>query len=130
MSPPILGLLVIAAVSFAVATMLTPIVARLAVLQGWLDHPDGQRKVHSVPIPAVGGVAVFVGFAITLLAFVTVGQDTVGGALSEAAPYVPMLLAGALVSVIGLLDDIRGVPPLGKRFWGKASQCCRKLFPA
>jgi UDP-GlcNAc:undecaprenyl-phosphate GlcNAc-1-phosphate transferase len=113
-SPAILSLLLVSAVSFAAATMLTPVVARLAVARGWLDQPDGRRKVHSAPVPAVGGVAVFVAFAVTLLALATVGQDSLLGVLSQAAPYLPLLAAGFMVSAVGLLDDVRGVPPLGK----------------
>ena len=114
MPPPILGLSLIAAVSFAVATMLTPAVARLAVARGWLDRPDGHRKVHSAPIPAVGGVAVFSAFTVTLLAFAVVGQDSLSGALNEVAPQVPLLLAGLMIGAIGLVDDVRGVRPFAK----------------
>jgi UDP-GlcNAc:undecaprenyl-phosphate GlcNAc-1-phosphate transferase len=59
-------------------------------------------------------VAVFVAFAVTLLAFAAVGQDSLVGVLGRAAPYLPLLAAGFMVSGIGLLDDVRGVPPLGK----------------
>ena len=114
MSPPILSVSLTGAVSFAVAALLTPAVARLAVARGWLDRPDGLRKVHSAPIPAVGGVAVFVAFGATLLAFAMVGQDSLIGALSQASPYLPLLAAGFVVGVVGLLDDVRGVSPLAK----------------
>jgi UDP-GlcNAc:undecaprenyl-phosphate GlcNAc-1-phosphate transferase len=113
-APPILSVSLIGAVSFAVAAMLTPAVARLAVARGWLDQPDGLRKVHAAPIPAVGGVAVFVAFGATLLAFAMVGQDSLIGALGHASPYLPLLAAGFVVGAVGLLDDVRGVSPLAK----------------
>ena len=114
MSQPLYSVLFAAAVSFVGATMLTPLVARLAVARGWLDEPDGQRKMHPRPVPAVGGIAVFVAFALTLVLLAVVGQRSLDGALNQAAPYLPLLVAGFVVSATGLVDDVRGVPPLAK----------------
>ncbi|MBI3577952.1 MAG: hypothetical protein HY089_00910, partial [Ignavibacteriales bacterium] len=48
--------------------ILTPGVIRLANFIGAIDHPD-ERKVHSHPIPRLGGVAIFISFLSSLVIF-------------------------------------------------------------
>jgi len=43
----------------AAGLCLTPIVTRAAVAWGLFDAPHGDRRVHTEPLPRVGGVAVF-----------------------------------------------------------------------
>jgi UDP-GlcNAc:undecaprenyl-phosphate/decaprenyl-phosphate GlcNAc-1-phosphate transferase len=69
----------------------------LAFRLDWLDQPDA-RKVHSAPVPAVGGIA----WLIALL----VGA-AVGGALL-LHPY--LFSALALIGVLGAIDDRRPLP--------------------
>lgn len=90
-------LAVLAAAAALVALM------RSAPALGWLDHPD-ERKPHAVPIPPVGGLAWFVGFASGCFA------------LGLEDPPVPALLLtlGALV-ILGILDDRQPLPS-GLRF--------------
>lgn len=115
MPRPVLSLYFVAGISFVVAVVLTPLVARLAVAWGWMDHPDGHRKLHHSPVPAVGGVAVFAGFAaagalLQLLERYRVITDLT----SFRELWVPLVGAGFCVSAIGLLDDARGVRPSAK----------------
>ena len=57
-SPPIVSVLLVVGVAFVVAVILTPVVARLAVAWGWTDQPDGRRKLHGTPVPAVRATGV------------------------------------------------------------------------
>ena len=83
---------------------LTPLAKRLAVRLGAVDLPN-ERKVHKVPIPRLGGVAVVLAFAVVVVV-------VLGGLLP--VPRMPnlerqaILLLGLLpVFVISLIDDIR-----------------------
>jgi UDP-GlcNAc:undecaprenyl-phosphate GlcNAc-1-phosphate transferase len=102
------GLLLVAAISFVAALALTPLVARFAVARGWLDHPDSDRKLHLVPVPTVGGVAVYAAFLVALAVV-----PWMEGPLGEAAggSWVALGLAGFAVMAVGLADDIRSVRP-------------------
>jgi len=115
LAQPLGSLFLAAGISFVVTVSLTPLAAQLAVAWGWMDHPDGRRKLHRSPVPAVGGVAVFAGFmatgaALQLLEY----RDLLRDLTSFRALWVPLVGAGLLVSAIGLVDDARGVRPLGK----------------
>src|SRR5580704_15292779 len=86
-------------IAFAIALcdslILTIPVRHLALRYGMVDKP-GPRKVHVKPIPLIGGIAIFLGFAVAVL------LSRHGG------PYEQILgiLAGAtLVTVVGFLDD-------------------------
>lgn len=90
-------------IAAALALVLTPTLRRYARSRGLLDHP-GWRKVHTRPVPRIGGVAIF---GSTLVGF-TVAAVAVGADRMLAATMV----GGAIVFAIGLYDDIssRSVP--------------------
>src|ERR1051326_5724167 len=52
--------------SFALCLLLTPLAARLARRAGFLDRPDGRRKIHPHPIPLAGGLAIFATLCLIL----------------------------------------------------------------
>jgi UDP-GlcNAc:undecaprenyl-phosphate/decaprenyl-phosphate GlcNAc-1-phosphate transferase len=80
-------------VALSITAALIPALARLAPSIGLTDAP-GPRKVHSAPIPRVGGLAMAIGLFIATLLTV------------ELSPSVRGLLLGLLVLVLfGLWDD-------------------------
>jgi UDP-GlcNAc:undecaprenyl-phosphate GlcNAc-1-phosphate transferase len=97
-----------AAVACVTTWIVTPSIVRIAHRVGAVDHP-GPRKIHAVPIPRVGGVAVFLGFAAGLLfaAFAT-GYATNPG--RNRLDYWSILaVAATAVLILGLVDDLRPV---------------------
>lgn len=91
------------AVSFAVpavaALMLTPIAARLAHGLGVLDRPGG-HKSHAAATPYLGGAAVAAGLLL------------VGAFATGANGELVTILVGALaLAAVGMVDDVRTVPP-------------------
>ena len=63
----ILPILFLCAASFALSWVATFLVRRVALRIGFVDNP-GHRKIHRRPIPLGGGVAIFLGFALPMLA--------------------------------------------------------------
>ena len=75
--------------------VLTLPVRWLALRYGMVDKP-GPRKVHVKPMPLLGGIAIFLGFALAVLL------------TRHGGPYEQILaiLSGAtLVTLVGFLDD-------------------------
>ncbi len=99
-------------VYFGAAVVVTfgmPLLTRLARALGLVDQP-GVRKVHRAPVPRIGGVAIA---AATLMWVVPVllMDNMIGDALRKIEVQVLVLLAGATVmAVVGLFDDLRGLP--------------------
>ena len=82
----------------------TPVVRWLAPRLEVIDQPNA-RKVHTRPIPLLGGAAIYLAFIVALLAF----SDRFY--ISQA---VGILLAATLVSFFGFWDDRRSLHPLAK----------------
>ena len=103
-------LLFLAAAAFFVAlgitALLTPVVREAAIRRGWIDSPDGVRKLHTVETPSVGGIAIF--FGITLaVALVAWAAPALG---FPALALHPAVYAGAvLIAAVGAYDDVRGL---------------------
>lgn len=101
------------ATAILVSLAVIPLVIRLADRKGWYDLPDG-RKVHTSPLPRLGGVGMF---AALLVAIVTgVALSAPGGTevfgLDRRLLFV---LAGFLVVfATGLIDDFLNLRALYK----------------
>jgi len=78
---------------------------------GIIDQPN-THKIHKNPTPRNGGVALFIGFGLSLVLFNYIS----GGILST--PIWSVLIGAALTFMVGFLDDLRvnsgGIPTVLK----------------
>jgi UDP-GlcNAc:undecaprenyl-phosphate GlcNAc-1-phosphate transferase len=93
--------------ALATTYLLTPWVRRLAIRAGALDIPDA-RRVHTEPIPRWGGLAIYIGVAVGMLAglarlYLLAPSDE--AFLGRALQFLGLLLVGTGVLVVGMLDD-------------------------
>ena len=86
-------------VAFAVAALLTPVVARAARRVGAVDAVK-ERGLAREATPLLGGLAIFVGAVIAGLVFLPDNERTRG-----------ILMAAALITAVGAWDDMRDLPP-------------------
>ncbi|GIV09999.1 MAG: undecaprenyl-phosphate alpha-N-acetylglucosaminyl 1-phosphate transferase [Fimbriimonadales bacterium] len=89
--------------------LLTPWVRRWAMRFGAMDLPDA-RRVHQEPIPRWGGLAIYIGVAIGMLVgllrlYLLAPSDTVF--LERALQFLGLLLIGASVLIVGMVDDLK-----------------------
>ncbi|MFZ1400711.1 MAG: MraY family glycosyltransferase, partial [Candidatus Promineifilaceae bacterium] len=89
--------------ALSVTALSIPWVRRLAIRTGFVDSP-AQRKLHSTPMPLLGGVAIFGGAVLAVITFVPEFPNTVAG----------VLLSLSVVALVGLLDDRYGLPAWAK----------------
>ncbi len=86
-------------IAVSVSFVATPLMIRLAKLVGAIDVPKDSRRVHKVPTPRLGGLAIFLGFMAALLY------------LSDIDSRMYGVLAGAVIIVaLGFFDDIKPLP--------------------
>lgn len=99
---PSLEYLLVALVGAAVTFLLTPIARRVAVRIRAVAEPR-DRDVHAVATPRMGGVALFVGFAVALyLAARLPSLDT----SFQNGPDMPwVVISAGIICAIGVLDD-------------------------
>lgn len=97
----LLALLAAAVVSF----LATPLVKQLACKVGAIDVPRDERRMHKVPIPRLGGLAIFIAFMFSVLLFADIDRQMQG-----------ILLGAVIIVVLGVLDDILTLKALPKFF--------------
>jgi UDP-GlcNAc:undecaprenyl-phosphate/decaprenyl-phosphate GlcNAc-1-phosphate transferase len=94
-------------VATVAAFFATPWARRLAKRLGALDIPS-ERKVHSRVTPRLGGVAVFFGFCMPLVAFYLIENRVTTIFLNYETPTFALLGAGLMMLALGIYDDCKG----------------------
>lgn len=100
--------------SAALALLLTPVIGRGSTWLGLVDAPGG-RKVHAESVPRLGGLAVVLAAGLSMAGLALARPDTI-----DSATWLglrPFLIAGGLIFLTGLFDDLRGLGPVPKLFF-------------
>lgn len=90
-------------VALAATAVGTPPVRRLALSFGFVDQPEA-RKLHKEAMPLLGGVAIIGGALVGVLMVTFLVYDRIPRSIAG------VLLAAAVVAVVGLIDDRVGLP--------------------
>lgn len=76
-------------------------VLRIAILKGIVDNPDA-RKLQKVPVPVLGGIAVFFGIVVSM---------TAAGLFYETGSLFAILGVMTIMLYVGVMDDILSLSP-------------------
>jgi len=82
-------------IAFGVTLVSTPFVKMIAQKIGAIDIPDA-RRVHSHPIPRMGGLAIFYGFLVGILCFARIDTQLRG-----------ILIGSLIIVALGIVDDVK-----------------------
>lgn len=99
----ILRLLYALAVAAGISCLVTPLVKLLARKVGAMDIPKDNRRMHSKPIPRMGGLGIFLGFLVSFLIFGDLNTELRG-----------ILIGAIIIVILGIVDDIKALPALPK----------------
>ncbi|HEV2029496.1 MAG TPA: MraY family glycosyltransferase [Candidatus Dormibacteraeota bacterium] len=88
--------------AFVICALTVPLMIRLARRTGVIAMPS-ERHAHSKPTPALGGLAMFIGFAVAVLFLVPINSTVIG-----------LIVASGLATVLLIVDDRSPVRPLVK----------------
>lgn len=103
--------------AFALAAAITPVIRKLAINLRMFDLPGDPRKIHSSPVPFLGGVAVFLSFLVAAVVYLKFGR--VDFNIVPVKFFMGLFFGGLVLIAGGALDDKLNLPP--KLLW---------LFPA
>lgn len=98
---PKIGLALV--LSAVLALIATPFVMKLTKKVGAMDVPKDERRMHHVPIPRMGGLAIIFGFTVSVLLFVNLDTQTCG-----------ILAGAAVIAALGIADDILALRAMPK----------------
>jgi UDP-GlcNAc:undecaprenyl-phosphate/decaprenyl-phosphate GlcNAc-1-phosphate transferase len=121
------------AIAAIVAAFATPLVIRLATHLEIIDATHEERRIHEIPTPRIGGIAVFFGFAVALFAVLGFAMSSpyalypsivhlgahqkvtaITDQFDEVHRLVGLLFGGMLILAVGLWDDIMQMRPRNK----------------
>lgn len=91
----IVKILVSAVAALIMSFAATPIVKIFAQKVGAMDVPKDDRRVHDHPIPRLGGLAIFLGFLLSVVLFADINRQIQG-----------ILLGAVVIVIVGVIDDI------------------------
>jgi len=94
--------------AFVLAGLLTWPVRAIAIKLSVMDLPNMERKTQKEPVPYLGGVAIALSIIIVTYGAILYSDNT-----KMTFPLVTYaLLPAAVLGLMGLIDDIRGLPAL------------------
>ena len=94
---------VAAAAALAVSFAATPAVKWFAHRIGAVDVPGDARRLHKSPIPRLGGLAIFIGFLLSVVVLADIDRQVQG-----------VLIGAVLIIILGVIDDVVQLPALVK----------------
>lgn len=97
--------------SFVLTLGLTPRVAAVAERFDLMDRPSA-RKVHSIAIPRIGGVAIFIAFNLALLAGLLI--PPIKAEFFRDPRLIYLITGGVFAFLLGFYDDVRKLNPYVK----------------
>ncbi len=89
-------------IAYLVVITVVPYVIKFAYRIGAVDIPS-ERKVHSVPVPRIGGLAIFIGYITSILMFFPSSELRTG-----------IIISSSIIVVLGILDDLYNISPKQK----------------
>lgn len=92
-------LILIFATAFVFAVSVTPIARRIALRTGVIDQPSA-RKIHTHPMPLLGGAAIYLAFVLALIIY----SDQF-----FISQVIGILIGATWVSFLGVWDDRAGL---------------------
>ena len=93
--------------------LLTPRLRDWAIRLNWVDEVGG-RKIHTQPIPRVGGIAVLISTMIPLLALSLWNNDISRSFWGDSELLIGLAGGLSVIALIGIVDDLKGVSAVVK----------------
>jgi UDP-GlcNAc:undecaprenyl-phosphate GlcNAc-1-phosphate transferase len=95
--------------ALGLSLLLTPRVRRWAARWGAVDLPDNQRRIHQMPTPRLGGLAIYFSFVISLCFSSFLGTMVGQGLRNHLSRVVAICLPATIIFLLGVVDDFRGL---------------------
>ncbi len=88
---------ILAIVTALISFIITPLVKKFAIKVNAIDVPKDERRVHSKPIPVMGGLAIYISFVIGVILY--------NGILTSS--QLGIIVGATIIVIGGVIDDIK-----------------------
>lgn len=96
-----LGFLVV----FTLSILFVGVCRKIAIYFEILDKPDSTRKVHTNPVPYLGGVGLILAFTVTL----SIGIYIISPSEDIKTESINLLFPCLIMGIVGLWDDLKNL---------------------
>lgn len=87
----------IVAIAFLLSFLFTPIAKKIAYKLGAIDVPNDNRRVHTKPIPRMGGLAIYAAFTICMFLFSDI----------DMMKRMGIFIGSTILVIMGMIDDTK-----------------------
>ncbi len=84
-------------IAFVLSFFLTPVAKKFAIKVGAIDVPKDDRRVHTKPIPRMGGLAIYAAFTICMFLFSDI----------EFQKLMGIFMGSTILVITGMVDDVK-----------------------
>ncbi len=88
--------------AFAITLVTTPLAKKISIKVGAIDYPK-DRGVHKKPMPRMGGVAIVLGFMVTVLTLYRFD------ATMDMKQFAGFIVGAGIIVALGVMDDIKNL---------------------
>ncbi|MFT5874549.1 MAG: UDP-GlcNAc:undecaprenyl-phosphate GlcNAc-1-phosphate transferase [Clostridium sp.] len=92
---------ILAIITALISSISTPLVRKFAIRVNAIDIPKDERRVHSKPIPVMGGLAIYIAFVL--------GTILYNGILTTS--QLGIIIGATIIVIGGIIDDIKDLRP-------------------
>ncbi|MCD8036017.1 MAG: undecaprenyl/decaprenyl-phosphate alpha-N-acetylglucosaminyl 1-phosphate transferase [Clostridiales bacterium] len=89
--------------AFAISMVMTPFAKKLSEKLGAIDYPKA-RGMHNKPMPRLGGIAIVMGFMITVLVLYRYVSDI------NIKHFIGFIAGAVVIVCVGIVDDCKNLP--------------------
>jgi len=87
------------AFAFTICLLTTPFAKRMSIKLGAIDYPK-KRGLHKEPIPRMGGLAIVLGFVLTMIILSPFKEEI------RTLQFVGFIAGALVIVILGMIDDI------------------------
>lgn len=89
--------------SFVICLIMTPLVIKFSNKFGFVDIPKDSRRVHTKPMPRIGGLSMVISMYITIFVYYMLTKNIEGIALDTK--LIGFVLGSLIIALMGFIDD-------------------------
>lgn len=103
--------------AFITTFVITPYTIKLAKKIGAVDTPKDERRVNTITMPRLGGLAIIAGFIVSIIYLLIILNIEKSINLLEDNLYIKLIgffIGGLIIGIVCFIDDLKDLPPMVK----------------
>lgn len=103
--------------AFITTFVITPYTIKLAKKIGAVDTPKDERRINTITMPRLGGLAIIAGFVVSIIYLLIILNIEKSINLAEDNLYIKLIgffVGGLIIGIVCFIDDLKDLPPMVK----------------